>query len=150
MVDQTCDCASCVASVIPLFWMEFIKNLPILNTPRIDYSPTFRRVCISRWICLSRIRLVALECMPYNPNTIIPLTFFLCWPIASSCLAEAHPFEHGLVFGSSHKTTWPLAIVLSRTPNRLFPYFQRPSYIFGQDYSKMSSFMSSHFPRVPF
>ena len=75
---------------------------PTLNTPRIDYSPSFRRVCIVDGSVFSLIRLVALECMPYNPNAI-PWTFFLCWPIASNSSAETHLLEHGLVCCSNHK-----------------------------------------------
>ena len=34
--------------------------------------------------------------------------------------------EHGLGCCINHKTTWPLSIVLLRTTNRLFSYFQSP------------------------
>ena len=68
---------------------------PTLNKPRIDYSPSFRRVCMGRWICPSLIRLVALECLPYNPNTI-PSTFFLCWPFAFSFQVKPIPWSTGL------------------------------------------------------
>ena len=76
--------------------------------------------------------------------------FFSAGPIASSFTAETHFLEHGFVWCNNRKATCHFQYVLLRTSNRLFPYFQRLPYISGQVPSKMSGFMSPHFPTAPF
>ena len=76
--------------------------------------------------------------------------FFSSGPIASSFTVETNPWSTDLL-GLQPQNNLPLLVShFTNSHNRLFRYFQKPPYIYGQDPSKVSGFMSPHVPTVLF
>ena len=122
-----------------------------MKTTTIDYFPSLSQTHIHGPIDLA---FPSLDGRHWSVCHIIQMQylrlFFSDGSNASSFTADTHSLDHGFVGCNNCNTTCHFQYIFLRTSNRLFPHFQRPPFISGQDLTKMSGFMSPHFPTVPF